>query len=200
MKIVNILVENFRAIKKVELTDLNDMIVIAGPNGCGKSCVLDSIRLFKSVYGGYQPNEWQQWLGEFQIDFQRNPQQMASLLRDRSRSSVIQADIELSREEINFIKPRARGMLEELVWKTVVPGLNDPWLRARGALAGGTASSQTNSRCESKRIDAGCYSTSRRRQPAGTFGNKSDGRSENVHKYFVRVNFFVVLSEIHWRN
>ncbi len=136
MKIVNILVENFRAIKKVELTDLNDMIVIAGPNGCGKSCVLDSIRLFKSVYGGYQPNEWQQWLGEFQIDFQRNPQQMASLLRDRSRSSVIQADIELSREEINFIKPRARGMLEELVWKTVVPGLNDPWLRARGALAG----------------------------------------------------------------
>ena len=136
MKIVNLLVENFRAIERAELTDLEDMIVIAGPNGCGKSCVLDSIRFFKSVYGGYQPNEWQQWLGEFQINFQRNPHQMASLLRDRSKPSVICADVELAKDEISFIKARLRGMLEELVWKTVVPGLNDPWLRARGALAG----------------------------------------------------------------
>ena len=136
MKIVNLLVENFRAIRKVELTNLTDMIVIAGPNGCGKSCLLDSIRLFKSVYGGYQPNEWQQWLGEFQIDFQRNPQQMSSLLRDESKPSVIQAGIELSEEEIAFIKARINAMLEDLVWKTVVPSLNDPLLRARIALAG----------------------------------------------------------------
>lgn len=135
MKIVDLLVENFRAINKVELSDLQDMVVIAGPNGCGKSCVLDSIRLFKSVYGGYQPNEWQQWLGEFQINFQRNPQQMASLLRDRARSSVICAVIELDDEEIDFIKQETKSMLEDLVWKTVVPGLQDPWIRARGALA-----------------------------------------------------------------
>ena len=57
MKIVYLLVENFRAIRKVEFTGLRDMVVIAGPNGCGKSCILDSIRLFKSIYGGYQPNE-----------------------------------------------------------------------------------------------------------------------------------------------
>ena len=135
MKIVSLLVENFRAINRVELSDLQDMVVIAGPNGCGKSCILDSIRLFKSVYGGYQPNEWQQWLGEFQINFQRNPQQMASLLRNRSRSSVIQANIELADEEVSFIRQEIGPMLEELVWKTVVPGLPDPWTRARGALA-----------------------------------------------------------------
>ena len=135
MKIVNLVVENFRAINRVELSDLQDMVVIAGPNGCGKSCVLDSIRLFKSVYGGYQPNEWQQWFGEFQIDFQRNPQQMASLLRDRSRPSVIHAGIELADDEIAFIKKEIQSMLEELVWKTVVPGLQEVWIRARPALA-----------------------------------------------------------------
>ena len=135
MKIAHLLIENFRAIRRVELVDLGQMIVIAGPNGCGKSCILDAIRLFKSVYGGYQPDEWQQWMGEFQINFQRNPQQMASLLRNRSKPSVIQAAIELSADETAFIEARLSNMLEDLVWKTIVPGLNDPWLRARGALA-----------------------------------------------------------------
>lgn len=135
MKIAHLLIENFRAIRRVELADLGQMIVIAGPNGCGKSCILDAIRLFKSIYGGYQPDEWQQWMGEFQINIQRNPQQMASLLRNRSKSSVIRAAIELSGDEVAFIKARLNSMLEDHVWKTIVPGLNDPWLRARGALA-----------------------------------------------------------------
>ena len=135
MKIVSLRVENFRAINRVELSDLQDMIVIAGPNGCGKSCILDSIRLFKSVYGGYQPNEWQQWFGEFQIDFQRNPQQMAYLLRDRSRPSVIEASIELAVEEVDFIRKEIQPMLEDLVWKTLFPGLQQIGLHARPGLA-----------------------------------------------------------------
>ena len=135
MKIVSLEVENFRAIHRIELSMLQDMVVIAGPNGCGKSCILDSIRLFKSVYGGYQPDEWQQWFGEFQINFQRNPRQMASLLRDRNRPSVISVGIELATEEVYFIESLLPSMLEDIVWKTVVPGMQDPWLRARGALA-----------------------------------------------------------------
>ncbi len=136
MKIVTLTVENFRAINRIHFSDLQDMIVIAGPNGCGKSCILDSIRLFKSIYGGYQPNEWQQWFGEFQINFQRNPRQMISLLHDRSRPSIIYAGIELANEEVLFIQREITQLLEDLVWKSVVPGLQDPWLRARGALAG----------------------------------------------------------------
>ena len=135
MRIVNLLVENFRAIDRIELANLEDMVVIAGPNGCGKSCILDSIRLFKSVYGGYQPNEWQQWFGEFQIDFQRNPQQMVSLLRTRSRPAVIQATIRLAEEEANFIQGQLHHMLEEHAWQTLIPGLQERGIRARPGLA-----------------------------------------------------------------
>ena len=67
MKITRILIENFRAIREFQLTALGETIVIAGPNGCGKTQVYHAIRLLKSTYGGHQPNEYQQWWGEFQI-------------------------------------------------------------------------------------------------------------------------------------
>ena len=71
MKIVqHLMVENFRAINRVELTNLRDMIVGSrAGNGCGKSCVLDAVRLFKSVYGWIlvSRDEWHQWMNEFQI-------------------------------------------------------------------------------------------------------------------------------------
>ena len=133
MRIVNLTVENFRAIDRVELTDLKDMVVIAGPNGCGKSCILDAVRLFKSVYGGYQPNEWHQWLNEFQINV-RNLHQMASLLKDPSQQSVIQAGIMLAEDERQFIEQNLDQMLNELAWKTVVSGAS-AWGRSANALA-----------------------------------------------------------------
>lgn len=135
MKIVSLVVENFRAINRIKLSGLQDMIVIAGPNGCGKSCILDSIRLFKSVYGGYQPNEWQQWFGEFQIDFQRSPQQMVALLRDRSKPAVIESTINLAEEEAKFIKDELHIMLEDHVWRTLFPALQELRFRARPGLA-----------------------------------------------------------------
>ena len=121
MKITNLLVENFRAISRVELRNLEGMIVIAGPNGCGKSCILDAIRLFKSVYGGYQPNEWQQWMNEFQISL-REPRRMASLLREKSQPSTIEAHIELADSERHFIETTLDALLEDLAWRTIVPG------------------------------------------------------------------------------
>lgn len=133
MRIVNLIVQNFRAIDRVKLTDLEDMIVIAGPNGCGKSCILDAIRLFKSVYGGYQPNEWQQWMNEFQINL-REQRRMASLLRVKSKPSVIEAQIELADEERSFIQDNLEPLLEDLAWKTVVPGFQR-WQRSANALA-----------------------------------------------------------------
>jgi AAA15 family ATPase/GTPase len=65
MRIRAIRIENFRAIRYLELKDLPNAIVVAGPNGCGKSSLFDAIRLLKSAYGQYHQSEYQLWFQEF---------------------------------------------------------------------------------------------------------------------------------------
>jgi AAA15 family ATPase/GTPase len=59
VKITSLSIKNFRGISQLETGTLGDTIIVAGQNGSGKSCIFDAIRLLKSVYGGYQQNEWQ---------------------------------------------------------------------------------------------------------------------------------------------
>lgn len=120
MRIRSLAIHNFRGVEEFVVEDLEDMVVIAGPNGCGKSSLLDAIRLVKSGYGGYQPNEWQQWFGEFQLDM-RDPRQLASLLRDRSRPLAIGATIELSEEERAFLDRELPALAWNLSWRQTVP-------------------------------------------------------------------------------
>lgn len=44
MRFESLSISNFKAIATLQLHGLADMIVVAGPNGCGKSAVLDAIR------------------------------------------------------------------------------------------------------------------------------------------------------------
>lgn len=133
MRIMHLKVEDFRAIRTVHLRNLKEMVVIAGPNGCGKSCILDAIRLFKSVYGGYQPNEWQQWMNEFQINL-REQRRMASLLRQGDAPAIIEAQIELADHERQFIEQNIDSLLEDLAWRAVAPGMSR-WLGSANPLA-----------------------------------------------------------------
>jgi len=87
MRLRAVHIENFRGIEYFEVTDLSDLVVIAGPNGCGKTAVLDGIRLLKSAYGSYSLNEWQKWFGEFQINVM-DPEGMLRLLRDHTRAAA----------------------------------------------------------------------------------------------------------------
>jgi hypothetical protein len=120
MKIESLRIKNFRGIKAATLPNLQGMVVIAGQNGSGKSCVLDAIRLLKSVYGGYQANEWQHWMGEFQINF--NTRNDAVLLcNDPSSELRITCEFSLHSEERKYILENAEELVRESVWHSMYP-------------------------------------------------------------------------------
>jgi predicted ATPase len=123
MKIKSVHIENFRGVRRATLENLNELVVIAGQNGSGKSCLLDGIRLIKSVYGGYQPNEYHQWFGEFQINFNHDRRAFTGLFNDSSKPLALQIEIELHSDERAFLKENAQRLVHQQAWKAVVPEL-----------------------------------------------------------------------------
>lgn len=118
MRFRSLKIVNFKAIRLFEVNELTNFILIAGPNGCGKSCVLDAIRLLKSVYGGYQANEWMQWFGEFQIDL-NDREQVTRLFRDPENSIEMAGTIELDQTEKEYLAASAERVVEPIVWSTI---------------------------------------------------------------------------------
>lgn len=123
MRIKGVRISNFRAITSLSLNDLRDTVVIAGPNGCGKSCLFDAIRLLKSAYGGYQPNEWHQWFGEFQLNVNQSSAGWLSLLQDTTKPLEISVDFQLSEAERSYLKTHAEILLNDQAWRELVPEL-----------------------------------------------------------------------------
>jgi hypothetical protein len=123
MRLTRLEIANFKALTYFTIEDAGDAVVLAGPNGCGKSCVLDAIRLLKSAYAGYNPNEWHNWFGEFQINFQQRPQDLIRLLQDPSRDLRISGSFAFDPLEIAYIRDNAMSLLTEAAWREVVPEL-----------------------------------------------------------------------------
>jgi len=116
MHIKSLDIRNFRAIEIARLDNLPCTVVIAGPNGCGKSCIFDALRLWKSVIGGYNENEWHQWFNEFQIGLGLTDKlQLERIFRDRTKSVQITAEIALAPPEIAFLKENAVSLLRPLM-------------------------------------------------------------------------------------
>lgn len=119
MRIERLHISNFRGISLFEIDDLATIVVVAGPNGCGKSSVLDAIRLLKSVYGGYQQDEARKWFAEFQINLNRKDE-FGRLFRDPSRDVEIWAEFELADEELEYLRANASTVIEPIAWQEVV--------------------------------------------------------------------------------
>jgi AAA15 family ATPase/GTPase len=121
MKITELTIENFRGIKRVTASSLGNTIIIAGQNGSGKSCIFDAVRLLKSVYGGYQQNEWQNWLGEFSIAPNATADSLRGMFNDPSKQLRIECKIVFSDEEKEFINSHAVELLRDAIWRTILP-------------------------------------------------------------------------------
>jgi predicted ATPase len=123
MRIRDLHIENFRAIKQLSLDELEDMVVIAGANGCGKTQVYHAVRLLKSTYGGYQPNEYQQWWGEFNIRLDRPGKDIRRIFGNPDRPLRIRATIELSSSELEFLRSSAQDIVRGRIWEEIAPGV-----------------------------------------------------------------------------
>lgn len=116
MRLTALSVENFRAITRLRLENVHGAVVLAGPNGCGKSCVLDAVRLLKSAYGSYAQDEWQMWFGESQIQLNREFVELLGIFQDRTKPVSISASFALSDREKIYLRTNLRELLRrELV-------------------------------------------------------------------------------------
>ncbi|WP_075313966.1 MULTISPECIES: ATP-binding protein [unclassified Pseudonocardia] len=151
MRITALSIENFRGVKNFRIDNLSDFVMIAGPNGCGKSCVFDAIRLLKSIYGGYAPNEWHHFFAELQIDLNR-PSDIRRLYRDSTKPIVITATIQLGDSEREYLAQNAEAVLEAVLWMEI--GGVDPYQMRFARRANMSMQAQSQLPAVSQQLDA----------------------------------------------
>jgi energy-coupling factor transporter ATP-binding protein EcfA2 len=118
MRFRSLEIKNLRAVENFAVDNLGDFVVVAGQNGCGKSCVFDAIRLLKSLYGGYQANEHLQWFGEFAINVQ-DQNALARMFRNPADPMLVSAEIEFSPQEVAYLVENASKLALPIAWQVV---------------------------------------------------------------------------------
>lgn len=118
MRLDSFRIQNFAAIENASATALRNLVVVAGPNGCGKSCLFDAIRILKAYFGEYQFNELISVFSEKNIGLQKNRSELEKLFRDASKPVSIEARFVLSSGEKKFIDANLEVLLRDYIWRS----------------------------------------------------------------------------------
>ena len=195
MKIRRLLIENFKGIQQVHMTDLEDVITIAGKNGCGKTCLLEGIRLLKSQYGHYNENENRAWWDEKQVDL-RQVGATRKVLRNRERRAVVEAEIELTNGEKEYIREDPNHLAEVMAIRTIAPGIESQieyrlrdWSLQNWRAIPGLAERAREIVERSQRIREEIERELASRTTTGRFDIRSDGRMETKTNHLLSFVF-----------
>jgi predicted ATPase len=108
MKIKELTISNFKTIKLLRMENIPDLVVIAGPNGCGKTAIFDAVRLFKAIAGPYSSQE----LSQIRSTELRN--ELKNVVNLKAEFAEISVGIELSEREKGYLKSKFNNLEEVL--------------------------------------------------------------------------------------
>ena len=108
MKIRELTIKNFKNIREARMEKIPDLVVVAGPNGCGKTSIFDAMRIFKAIVGPYSGGE----LSQIQSRELRN--ELKNVVNLKAEFAEIAIGIELSENEKNYLSTRFPNLEETL--------------------------------------------------------------------------------------
>ena len=95
LRIESLEVQNFKVLRHLKLDNIPDLVVIAGPNGSGKTSLFDAIRLFKESIATYSL----QYRGRGGVFINTLLQQIGPVVRAGESTATVTASIEVSEAE-----------------------------------------------------------------------------------------------------
>jgi predicted ATPase len=117
MQISHLVIRNLRALEEIDCAFGPRINVIVGPNGVGKTTILQAIRLAKALLAPRTQNETMQVLISFGAASPHFPQRifMNSLARDIAKQIEVRANFEFSQAEIATLQASLPSLVQGLV-------------------------------------------------------------------------------------
>lgn len=125
MRFRTVEIRNFRGITHVLFEDLRSTVVVAGPNGCGKSSILEAIRLWKTVYGPYNKQEMHTWYGENSLQYGHD--KLTSILQSKDKPLIIEIEVIFDEKEKSWLTENVDRLLRTRFYRVHIPEFDIEW-------------------------------------------------------------------------